>query len=92
MPEKYKPLKMTNVELNKIKRVFNKYLYSFHKLQQKGLIERKNILNYHFTIREICKMVGIQAIDHYLSLPKGKKTIKNHYDIWSLIKKDNQWD
>lgn len=91
-PDQFKPLLITQMQMNRIKRVFKQYLFSFTELKRQGVIQRNNVLNYHFTIKMICRMVDIPEMEHYLSPPKGIKTIENHMYIWSLICEANAWE
>lgn len=82
-PKKYPPLKLTARDVNKIVGHFKNYIDKWNKLKDKR--GRKNLLNYQFVLKKIFEKLGMQDKTHFLNIPKGKKTLEQHEEIWNLL-------
>lgn len=91
-PDKYPPLKLNYMTRRKLERMFLKYIDTFFILKNQGKIKRKNLLNYNFVFNKLFKMLGMKIMTHYFILPKGRKTIQVHHEIWNDIVKFNKWN
>lgn len=90
-PEKYSPLKMNHKQRMIIENMFKRYIETFYILVRREQIKRKNLLNYNFVFKKLFQMKKIPIKPHYFILPKGKKTMEKHNEIWIKICKFNNW-
>lgn len=90
-PNEYPPLKLNHHTRRRIENIFLKYIDTFFILQREGRFNRKNLLNYNYVLKQIFDMENINCLNHYFTLPKGKKTIEKHADIWRQICIYNCW-
>ncbi len=90
-PDTYPPIKLNFHQRDKLEKMFLLYIDSFFILKNKGLIIRKNLLNYNFVFFKLFDYLKLNIKKHYFQLPKGRKTIENHEKIWKLIFQFNKW-
>lgn len=82
-PKNYPPLKLTTREINKILTHFKCYLDQWDKLKDKR--GRKNLLNYQFVLKKIFEKMKLYDKTWCLNIPKGKKTLTQHEEIWNVL-------
>ena len=87
-PEEYPPLTLSCRENKHVTNYFLKYIDAFHIVNNN---RRKNLLNYNYVLMKIFIMLDIEIKDHYFIIPKGKKTIASHDEMWLDICKYNKW-
>lgn len=90
-PTQFKPLKISSENVRRLDDVFLMYYHTFNTLtidEKKG---RTSLLNYHFVIKELSKILNINMRCKFFQLPKGSKTIRNHKYIWNIICVKNNW-
>jgi ribosomal protein S27E len=90
-PEEYPPIKLDFHQRNLLENMFLLYIDTFFLLRNRGIIKRKNLLNYNFVFFKLFNYLKLERKVHYFQMPKGKKTIENHEIIWDLIFKFNKW-
>lgn len=84
-PEKYPPMRLTSRQVSKIVNLFKHYLSIWQSLPKSKRCGRKNFLNYQFVLKKIFIQLGLESCIKFLNLPRGKKTLKEHEYIWSLL-------
>lgn len=87
-PDQYPALRLNSHQRKRIEEMFCQYVAAFFQLKNR---KRKNILNYHFILEKIFKILKIPIRDHYFNLPKSKSTLDSHIRIWKEICKINKW-
>ena len=87
-PKSFPALTLSSSENRKIIWYFKKYIETWHSLKD---TKRKNALHNHYVLSKIFQMIDRNEFIHYLYLPKGKRTIKNHNIFWKEICKLNKW-
>jgi hypothetical protein len=86
----YKLLKLSSIQLTTIVNRCSGILQTFKRLQKIGEIKRKNFLNYHYVIGQICTVLEYNHVLPYLTLPKGRATLKEHDSIWVVLHSSNK--
>lgn len=84
-PEKYPPMKLSSRQVSKIVNLFKHYLSRWQELPTSKKCGRKNFLNYQFVLKKIFIKLNLEECIKFLNLPRGKKTLKQHEYIWSLL-------
>lgn len=84
-PEKYPPMKLSSRQVSKIVNLFKHYLSIWQTLPTSKKCGRKNFLNYQFVLKKIFIKLNLEHCVKFLNLPRGKKTLKQHEYIWSLL-------
>lgn len=87
-PNKFPPIKLSCHQRIKVVNMFSSYIAVFDQINQK---RRKNLLNYHFVLKQIFQFLKIKIYPHHFNLPKGRKTLENHEEIWKDICIFNKW-
>ena len=85
-PTKFKPWNPSKNIINNLLGLFCQYEERFERYKIQNNVTRKNSLNYHFILIKLFQFVNEKDIPYrFLSIPKGKKTILEHEEIWSSI-------
>lgn len=84
-PIKYPPMKLSSRQVSKIVNLFRHYLSVWQSLPTSKKCGRKNFLNYQFVLKKIFIQLNLHDCIKFLNLPRGKKTLKQHEYIWSLL-------
>ena len=84
-PDRYPPMRLTSRQVSKIVNLFRRYLAKWQSLPFSKKCGRKNFLNYQFVLEKIFNQLDLQHCIKFLNLPRGKKTLKQHEYIWSLL-------
>lgn len=90
-PDIYPPIILNYQKRHKVEIRFLKYISTFNALQRNGRVKRKNLLNYNYVLLQIFQHLKLNIKSHYFDLPKGKKTLDNHKEIWDIICHYNKW-
>lgn len=87
-PKEFPPIKLSCHQHLKITNMFLKYIETFYMINN-GV--RKNLLNYNFVLEKIFQLLKLDIHSHYFNIPKGKKTLQIHNELWVKICKFNNW-
>lgn len=82
----FEPLQLTRDEEMELTGLFTQYIALG---QFSGY---RNRLNYHYVISKLADMLGYYWIHPHLRLPKGKKSVQRHDELWSKVCHHLGWE
>jgi len=83
----FRPWTMERGALQRIQALFFQYKSLYENMDLKEKEYRKNHLNYHYLLVEICKLLNLHDIPfRFLHTPQGPKSIQQHERLWNKIK------